>query len=112
MRVREHVALAHEHSLTARWKGVNAHEHMYSRTSCVNHARDHVALACEHPLTARRKGVGAREYILVSIKFKMSVTVSQDHATSCLWPRGIHTHIHACMKVISRSQAHAGVQLV
>jgi len=23
-----------------------------------------------------------------------------------------HTHIHACMKVISRNQAHAGVRLV
>ena len=68
--------LACEHPLTARWKGVNAREHMYSRVSCVNHAQEHVAFACKHPLTARRKGVGTRKYILASIKFKSSGTVA------------------------------------
>ena len=50
--------------------------HIYPRTSCVNHAREHVALTREHPLTARRNGVGVREYLLTSVKFKSSGTVS------------------------------------
>ena len=68
-----HVALAHKHPLTARWKGVNACKHIYSRVSCLNHARE---LAREHPLTARRKGGGAHEYILASVQFKSSCTVT------------------------------------
>ena len=46
------------------------------------------------------------------------IILSHNHATTYLWPRGVHTHTHthtyACthtythaLKVISRNQAHA-----